>query len=159
MIDFRTKLEDKISTLVTTWVGPSSGITAPVVTFDDHLHDVELNQFPYVVINVRTAEKAEAGEIGNTYDLFMWTIHIYYLDLVATYSTGKTRRDHILSIIEKNLEKNRYLDHLQSTDPDGAREYVYDSSISAILFDSSGQEEYYSFVSELYLNVYTARSN
>lgn len=152
MIEFRSELRDKLIELLTSWVG------SDVVTFDNYLHDVEHDQVPYVVVNVRTAERAAAAEIGNDYDLKMWTVHIYYLDIAEVHSEGEDKRNRVLGTIDKKLEENRRLNNLEVTTVDGHREYVYDSSISAVLFDESGQDEYYSFISELYLNVYTART-
>lgn len=150
MIQFRKELKARLLQLIPTWVG------SDVRTFDDYLHDVERNQLPYITVHVRTAEKAAASEIGTDYDLRMWTIHIYYLDIHKEHELGDELRDKVLGTITKKLEENRRLDNLEVIDPDSHREYVYDSSISAVLFDESGQEEEYTFVSELYLNVYTA---
>lgn len=158
MLNFRTHLQDNITTIVRAAVGSGTDPTDYVRTFDSYLHDIDIIDNPFVVINVRTAEKASQSEIGNTYDLYMWTVHIYYIDITDTYASGDNRRNLILSKIEKTLEENRRLGNLEVIDTSGHREYVYDSSISAILFDQSGQEEYYTWVSELYLNVYTAKS-
>lgn len=157
MIGFRTNLQDRIESILNTAVGPGSDPTHTVISFDSYLHDVSLEDTPFVVVNVRTAEKAGESEIGAKYDLYMWTVHIYYIDMHSVYEEGETKRNNILSRIEKVLEEKRRLDNLTST-VGGATEYVYDSSISAILFDSSGHDQYYSFISELYLNVYTAKS-
>lgn len=160
MIDFRKVLQDKCMELAQTAVGPGSDPVNYVKTFDKRLHDIEVDETPFLVVNVRTAEKAAPGEIGNGgYDLFMWTVHFYYLAVeVEDWQEGSDRRDIIFGKLEKALEENKNLNNLQSTSTDGKREYVYDSSITAGLFDDSGEEEYYSFVSELYFNVYTARS-
>lgn len=151
MIDFRTHLQNRCIQIATT------SVATDVKTFDNHLHDVELTQMPFMVVNVRTAEKSGESEIGVNYDLYMWTVHFYYLDIAEVYNTGDQRRNTVMSKLEKSLEEDRRLGGLDVT-VNGKREYVFDSSISAALFDSSGQEEYYSFVSELYLNVYTAKS-
>lgn len=161
MIDFRTHLQNKILDLSKEIVGVGTDATNYVRTFDDHLHDFNLdftpNPWPFIVVNVRTAERSGDSEIGLAYDLYMWTVHIYYIDLVQTYSQGDQRRNFILSKLVKYLEENRRLENFEVM-VNGKREYVYDSTISAVLFDSSGQEEEYSFVSELYLQVYTAKN-
>lgn len=159
MIEFSTELETRVKDILVANTGVGTDPDNYVKTWDDHLHDETVDNMPYVVITTRTAEKAGESEIGSKYDLYTYTVHIYYLDIQTVYATGKLKRSNILSRMKKSLESNRRLNNLQSIDPDGVREYVYDANISAVLFDSSGQEEYYSFVSELYLNVYTATSN
>lgn len=164
MITFRTVLEDKLLAIAQAQVGVGTDSTDFVRTFDNHIHDFNLdyapNPWPFVVVNVRTAEHAggaQGSEIGTPYDLYEWTVHIYYIDIVKDYNTGDMRRDKILGKLVKALEENRRLDNLESV-YSGTREYVYDSTISAVVFDSSGQEEEYSFQSELYLTVYTAKN-
>lgn len=155
MIEFRTDLENKLTDLISGWVGPSSTLTEKVKTFSDHIDDVSYENFPYVVINVRTMENSDS-EIGNQYDLTVWEVHIYYMDISTTYTPGKERRNLITGVIAKNLQKDRFLGQLEATDGAGTTMYVYDSKITSAIFDSSGQEEDYSFVTELYLQVYTA---
>lgn len=159
MLEFSEKLETHVKSLLTTWVGPGSDTIYFVKYFDDHLHDVEETQLPFVVVTLRTAEASGRSEqeIGVPYDLGEYTIHIYYLDTTADYAAGKKRRSFIMSKIEKLLEENRRLQNFEVA-VDNSREYVWDSRISSVLFDYSGQEEYHSFVSELYLSVDTAKN-
>lgn len=161
MIDFSEKLEEYLQQKVIDWVGSGSTLTNPVVTVDDHLHgfnEVDPDPFPFVVVSVRQAESQAESEIGVSYDLWSWTVHFYYIDSRSDYITGKSMRKTVIGTLIKQLEKDRRIGGFDSVDDDGAREYVYDSKIDAVLFDVSGQEEYYTFVSELYLNLYTAKN-
>lgn len=157
MIDFRQTLQQKCTEIAQAAVGPASALPQKVVYFDNHLHDVEVTQMPYLVVNVRTSQPS-SSEIGQSYSVGSWTVHFYYLDIAKTYNDGEAKRDKIMGALEKALEENRLLGNCRSTALDGHSEYVYDSRITAVLFDSSGQEEYYSFISELYLDVDTGRS-
>lgn len=157
MIDFAEQLEDRVRAIVTTAVGNVADAPDYVKTFSDHLYDVEIQNLPFVVVTTRSNE-LEDQEVGTQFDNRLWTVHIYYLDITTTYEEGKNRRSKLLSKIERALNTDRRLGNLEVVDGLGYREYVFDSKISSVLFDASGQEEYYSFVSELYLNVYTARS-
>lgn len=157
MIEFRTALQNQMLTLIQGWVGASSGFTPPVITFDNHLHDVPIEALPFVVVNVRTTD-LEDEEIA-PYDTYRWLVHVYYLDIKPDYNTGDIARNKILGEIVKRLEENKRIGNLEQVDvPTGKREYVWDSKITSALFDSSGQEEYYTFVSELYLDVYTSKT-
>lgn len=157
MIEFATKLEERLNSILVPIVGVGSDPTFYVKTWDDHLHDEAVENMPFIVITTRTAEKSGESEIGSKYDLTMYTVHIYYLDIDASHSVGKKRRSNILSRVRKVLMEDRRLGNLLVTElATQTTEYVYDTTISAVLFDESGQEEYYTFISELYLNVYTA---
>lgn len=153
MIEFRTHLQKRVMDIA------KDILTTEVKTYDDHLHDLDdLAHFPFLVVNVRTAEKSGDSEIGTGgVQLWNWTVHIYYLDINADYKTADERRNNILSRLELEFEKNKKLNHLDVSVEGIGREYVWNTSISAVLFDYSGQEEYHSFVSELYLNVETAK--
>lgn len=155
MIDFSLELEQRVSDLIFAAVGPAAD--APnVITFDDHLHDVDRSQLPFIVVTTRSAEEGAVQEIGSNWGPKTYTVHVYYLDIADTYAEGKLRRANILSRVRKALEPQFNLGNMESVDDDGTREYVFDSGITTILFDSSGQDQYYSFVSELYLEVQTA---
>lgn len=155
MIEFRTQLQKKISELIQGWTGAASGLARPVKTFSDHIDDVPYDQFPYVVVNVRSFD-TEDGEIGTTHALKTWEVHIYYMDVTQDYVQGDETRNSIMGLISKNIEDNPRLGNLVVTDTNGGQEYIYDSKITSGLFDSSGQEEDYSFVTELYINIFTA---
>lgn len=157
MVLFRKTLQEYLEAKCQEWVG------ADVKTFDDHLHafdlEVDPEPFPFVVVNVRLNEKEEPGEMGTDHDLRTWTVHIYYIDAnLPDYAEGQDRRDKVLGTLERELEKDRRLGGLSYTDDKGIREYVFDSDVKLISFDSSGQEEYYTFVSELHMLVYTAKT-
>lgn len=163
MIEFSERLEERIREVVDAVAGSST--PAPYIkSYGDHAADVPYDQMPHMMVIVRTDEKESSGEIGNEgYDLWRWTVHLYYLDIETSddpnaYKTAKQRRSNIMSRVTKGLERNKRLNNLEVIDSDGAREYVYDSEISAVLFDSSGQPGDYSFVTELYLNVFTAKT-
>ena len=161
MIEFRTALEDRLMSIITTTVGTGTDPTHFVRTVDNHIHDFNLtftpNPWPFMVVAIRSVEQSGQSEVGVPYDLYMWTVHLYYISLDANFNTGDEKRNFILGKLVKKLEEDRFLGGLSSTSG-GKRERVYDSTISAVLFDFAGQEEEYSFQSELYLNVYTQRN-
>lgn len=162
MIEFREKLQKDLQDKLITWTGENSGLTDYVKTFDDHLHGFDTEEtpdpFPFIVVNVRSAESKQEGEIGVTYDLWSWLVHIYYIDSRDDYREGDNARNTIMGTIVKKLEEDRRLGGFFTKDTDGHKEYVFDSKIDAVLFDVSGSEEYFTFVSELYLNVFTAKN-
>lgn len=159
MIEFKEALEAKLATKLPLWVGIAVDPTNGAKTFDDHVHDLEKNQFPFIVYSARQATNANSGEIGNDFDLYEWTVHFYVLDHADQWTTGKLRRDWITGKLWKELEKDRRLGNLEARDLDGAREYVFDLKVDDVIFDTSGQQGYYTFVTELYATVFTARSN
>jgi hypothetical protein len=139
-------------------VGPGSGLSSFAKTFDSHLYNQEISQLPFIVVNVRSAERQNSeDEIGDPHGLFIYEVHIYYLDMDESWDFGDTRRNYIVGNIEKRQERDVRFGGFQSVDED-CREYVYDSEMTSVTFDSSGQEGDYSFVTELYLRVFTARS-
>lgn len=160
MIDFTDKLNDHLVSLVTTWVGPTTDpdVNNTVKVVDDHLHDVEIENTPYIAVVVRDFEQNHPGEIGVDHDLYIYNIHIYYIAMSSSYDIGKVARSTILSKLVKNLEMNKRLNNFQVTDTGGGREYVFDLNVTSGLLDYIGQDEYHSFTSELYMTVYTARS-
>lgn len=159
MIDFHKELKKHlVDSFLPSLVGVDTDLTEPAKSFSDHLYAQDLDSLPFVVVNIRSSSADQTeGEIGNPYDLTTYETHIYYLDMCDDYVEGDDRRDTILGRLEKKLKLNRKLGNFEVTDAD-SREYVYDSQISSITFDYSGQEGDYSFVSELYLTVYTAQS-
>jgi len=167
MIEFRNTLQERVMTVAQSAVGASASppVQQPVKTFDEKLRDVEFNQLPFLVVNVRSAEKQLPGEIGNNYQKYTWTVHIYYLDTDQTPGAigASDRRDTILARVEKRLEENKFLcdpvtnEALKTTDTDGHVEVVYDSSIQYIAFDESGQDGFQSYTAEMIFEVYTDR--
>lgn len=157
MIEFRDALTAKLLDVAQSVTGQDSGATNPVVSFDDHLYSKDISELPFIVVNVRSWDEPEDGvEIGNPHGLKIWTVHIYYLDMTETWNEGAARRNVNVAALKKALDRNKRLDGLETIDDDGTREYVYDSKFTSATFDTSGQEGEYSFVTELYLNVYTA---
>lgn len=159
MIKFRTVLQDKLKDeLLPAWVGPTAGLEASAKTFDKRLYTVDYALLPFVVVNVRRGIKHEdEEEIGNPHGLYEYEVHIYYVDHDTDYDLGDARRDLLVGQLEKMIERNVRLGNCEAIDTD-SREYVFDTDISSVTFDSSGQEEDYTFVTELYLRVFTARS-
>lgn len=150
---FRRGLQQKILTLL------QDTLTTRIRTYDVKLIDMPVEDFPYLVVNVRQKEQDNPGEIGTLKELWQWTVHIYYLDISETYVDAEERRDKVVDDIETVLEQNFNLGTFSVTiTPQGNTERVYDSNFSSVLFDSSGQEDYYTFVSELYLTVDTQRN-
>lgn len=168
MIEFRPILQQRLIDILTPAVGVGSDANDYIKTFSKFLYDVPIANLPLLVVTVRTAEKLEAGEIGNSYSMYTWTAHLYYLDMDTNvadpYHAGADKRDHITSRIMKAIEGNRFLPDpitkqpLQSVDADGHTEQAYDSSFQAITFDESGEPGNQSFTTELFLEVYTDRS-
>lgn len=160
MIDFTDKLNDYLITLATSWVGPGTDADAnkTVKMLDDHLHDVEIANTPYLAVIVRSFEQESAGEIGVDHDLYTYDIHMYYLAMTSNYNIGKTARSTIMSKLVKRLEMDKRLANFQVTDTQGGREYVYDLNVTAGNFDYTGQDQYHSFTCELYITIYTART-
>lgn len=153
MAEFRNVLRDRLLTLTRTWVGPTAG---PVITFDDHLYSLPIEQLPFLVVNVRNYEKIiESNSLGARPDK-SWEVHVYYLDMDPVWATGDTRRDNVIGILEQKFDRDFTLGKLEATLSSGEREYVYDTEITSATFDSSGQDGEYSFVTELYLKVYTS---
>lgn len=132
-------------------------VSDTVKTFDKYLHDIALDQFPYIATTVRQAERHGPGEIGTTNQMYDWTVHLYYLDTTTTYDVGEARRDDVVNRLVSAFEKSPRLNNLADVSSP-VHFTVYNSYWEAILFDSSGQDGYYTFVSELYLTVETARS-
>lgn len=157
MIQFRQDAQNKLLELLESWVSVDA-LTAETgaVKFDKRLYDVPLEETPFVVANVRDFQKVQGGEIGNEHDLYTWDAHIYYIDIDADYDIGEAKRDTILGIIVKNLEEDRRLGNLQTVSG-SEREYVYSLDVNTGIFDSSGQEEYFSFTGELHIELFTAR--
>lgn len=152
---FETELEKKVQDLAKTYIGSDIGV------FDDHLRALDLDlgeKFPFLVTTVRTSENQDQSEIGNDYDLWTWTVHIYYVDSQEDYATAKARRSKVMGTLKKNFEKNHNLNAFRVTGTDGHSEYIYDSKVEAVLFDYSGMEEYHTFVSEMYITFYTAKN-
>lgn len=161
IIEFRNALRDKMLEFTREWVGEASGVAHPALTIDDHLYSQDYSLLPFIAVNVRQWTKMrDSEEMGNPVsDLKEWDVQIYYLDVTKdgqTWMDADAVRNELIGILEKNIKQNRYLDNLQTTDADGHREYVFNTEISSASFDSSGQEGEYSFVTVLYLTVYTA---
>lgn len=154
MIEFRKNLRERLVAKVTEYVGPATP-EPNVKLIDQYLHAVETYQLPFVVTYVRQIQNESEGEIGTPFTQDIWEVHIYYLDKNADRIAGEDKMDNIIGDLVKKIKKDRYLGHLNAVDTEGNETYVYDTKVTSVLFDSSGQEGDYSFVSEVYLNVYT----
>lgn len=149
---FRKALQDQVISICTAAVGTGTDATDFVNTFDSFLHDLPQEDFPYIVVNCRQADQVSPGEMGTSSELFQWNIHIYYLDIDLEYHAGEVKRDNIIDRLITAFELNPRLSGLSKNN-----RTVYDSNFTSILFDSSGQDGYYSFISELYLSVDTSK--
>lgn len=160
-LSFRKDLEDHILEKVTEWVGVGTHPTKYVKTFDNHLHDFDLDvnpePWPFMVVSVRSTTFQETTAVGTTNEVRAWSVHIYYIAIENNYNEGALKRDEIMSRLHEELQHNRDFGRFSSNEEAGHNEYVWNSEVTDVLFDSSGQEEYYSFVSELYLTVYTEK--
>ena len=153
-------LEDKITELLKAAVGEGTDAEDYVKTWDVFLKDLNFDPgrykqyFPYVVVTARQEDQIAPGEMGIRLELNNWQVHIYYIDVVKDYETGRQRRAKLVHNMQKALELAPNLNALTVTAPnDDVTSKVYDSNFTSIQFDSSGQEGYYTFVSEMYLTV------
>lgn len=158
----RQRVQNKLLEMCERIVGPVSQSEYKVKTFDKYLHDVPIEEMPYVVVNVRQVEQTP-GEIGILRELEAWTVHIYYLDISDDYNEGEFRRDRIVHLIQETIEQEPTLEGLRlpQYDEDGNApytEYVFDSGFESAMFDASGQDGYYTFVAELYFTVNIAKN-
>lgn len=161
-MSFRRTLEDYALNKCRTTCGTD------VVTYDRKLQDLEPQYLPLLVATVRTEEEDGAGELGTKHDLFAWTIHIYYFDIEIgvdapgenlVFDRGDERRNGIMQKLKGAFMSDFNFGALSVNDTDaGYRESVYDVLKPTTIFDASGQEGYYSFVSEMYLTVRTQKS-
>lgn len=155
----RKGLQEKITDMMKTAVGPASSATDKIVTFDNRLRDVPITSLPFLAIIVREKDQDGAGEIGTMHELWKWRIHMYYLDIVDDYDAGEDRRDKIVDDIETVIEQSPRLENLSVTlNPQGNTESVWDSNFTNVIFDMSGQDDFYTFVCELYFDVDTQRN-
>lgn len=136
---------------------PATGVPYKIKTTATHLADRPIEDMPHVVCFVRQKDLG-SKEMGTIRELWSWQIQIYYLDIVEDYSVGELRRDKITDLMEVALSDNFRLNNaLALIDLQNKSERVYDSDFSSVIYDSSGQDGYYTFVSELYLRVDTQR--
>lgn len=161
---FKNALELRLLSLATAATGQTSGLSPYVKLFDDHLYDVDVKtQMPFVVAFALNTER-EQVEIS-TYGNWLWHCQLYYLDTTQdgeSWDTGKTRRDTLVEALEESFEGNHFLADstgpLTNTDGKGVTEYAWQTEITNVTFDQSGMQGYYTFVSELYLDVHTSKS-
>lgn len=162
-IDFKNALEARLLELAVAAVGSTSGLNPYVQTFDDHLDDIPITSMPFVVA-FATTDELEAAEVA-PYGSHKWSAMMYYLDTTQpgeTWATGKARRDLIVGTLHDIFEANKFL--ADSTGPlsvissSGVKEYVWLSQVDRVTFDGSGQEQYYTFVSEMYFSIHTAKN-
>ena len=158
-ISMRRTLQNACLKIINDAVGPSaSGVPYRINTTDVHLKDRPIEDMPHVVVFVRQKD-LQGKEMGTVRELWSWQIHIYYLDIIEDYTEGEKRRDKISDIIEVALSDNFRLNNAINTiDDTGNTERVYDSDFSTVVYDSSGQDGYYTFVTEFYLRVDTQRN-
>lgn len=154
----RKTLQQAAISVMNTAVGPTSAATFKVKTFETKLRDFDPAELPMVVTFVRQKDM-QLKEIGQLQELWQWQLQFYFIDLDADWTTGEERRDYITDQIESALSKSFTLNNaVQTINVAGNVERVYDSNFTSVLFDSSGQDGYYTFVSELYLSVDTQRN-
>ena len=162
---FMNALEERVVDLLKPVVGEGSDPVDYIKSWEYYLTDLNFDprnytqHFPFVVVSSRGLEQMNPGEMGTRMEINNWNVHIYYIDVVKEYEEGRQRRAKLVHLIQKTLELEPRLGELAVTAPnDSITTKVYDSNFSSIQFDSSGQEGYYSFVSELYLNVGTSKN-
>lgn len=157
-MSMRKTLQQAAINVMNTAVGPTSAAAFKVKTFEIKLRDFDPAELPMVVTFVRQKDM-QLKEIGQLQELWQWQLQFYFIDLDADWPTGEERRDYITDQIESALSKSFTLNNaVQTINVAGNVERVYDSNFTSVLFDSSGQDGYYTFVSELYLSVDTQRN-
>lgn len=156
LMDTATQLEQRITDIITRVAGVGTDPDYYIKTFDFHLRDFEVTDAPFCVVTVRSAvQSAWPSALGQDIGPRDWTVHIYLLDVIGTFEEGKSRRNAIIDRIWGEVSKNWNLDAFEIVSSHGKREYVVLSEPTNLLLDYSGQDEYYSFVSELYMTVHT----
>lgn len=156
----RRTLQDACLKIINDAVGPAAtNVPYRIKTSDVFLKDRPIEDMPHVVVFCRQKE-LDMKEMGSIRELWTWQIHIYYLDIVEDFSVGEERRDKISDLLEVALSDNFTLSNaLAELDPEGkATERVYNTDFGTVAFDSSGQDGYYTFVTEFYLTVFTQRN-
>lgn len=157
--EFNTVLEQRIIDLTTTWVGPGTHLTNFVQKFDDHLEPFEASEGPVLVVAARQYGPAAMNSIGATPDEKTWQVDLYYMAIGADYTSEKKKRDYIVSKLANEFEINPMLGALTQVSDNGFTNAVVGSSVEAVTFDVSGQDGYYTFVTEIHLTVDVSTSN
>jgi hypothetical protein len=164
---FQPALEERVVDILKSAVGVGWEATPTdwVKTWDYFLHDLDFNPrqfnkvFPYVVVTANAEQQIAPGEMGTRLEINTWTVAIYYIDIVTNFEEGRQRRAKLVHQIQKALELEPRLRNLAVTAPnDTIVTKVYDSNFSSLNFDTSGQEGYYTFISEMYLSVDTSKN-
>lgn len=156
-MEFRQALRDQVLLKMNEWIGPTAS-PAYLKYTDNHLHDVDsATQMPYGIAYVRQVDMKTRAEIGTGYSLDSWLIQIYILDFDTVWVTGDNRMSDMVGRLRKRLQQNPKLGNFSLTDTEGQREYIYDSEVTSVTFDTSGQDGEYTFVSELFLTVQTEK--
>lgn len=118
-----------------------------------------LEDFPCIMVAI-TNKSWEMSEIGPGRDEIHYKVSIYYLDVITdeNFETGEDRRDEIMHQLEKRLEIDFNLGGFRhQATVDETMEIMYDAQLENTLFEVSGQEDYYTFVSEIMYTVKTAK--
>ena len=162
---FQPALEEKVTDILKAAVGPGTDAVDYVKTWGFFLQDLNFDpgqydqSFPYVVTLATNEQQIAPGEMGVRLEVNSWTVSIFYIDVVKDFETGRQRRAKLVHKIQKALELEPRLQNLAITAPsDNVVTKVYDSNFASINFDTSGQEGYYTFVSEMYLTVDTSKN-
>lgn len=118
-----------------------------------------LEDFPcmMVAINQKTWEMSE---IGPGRDELHYHVSIYYLDLITdeNFEDGEDRRDEITHQLERRLEIDFNLGGFRhQASVDVTPEIMYDAQLENVLYEVSGQEDYYTFVAEIMYVVKTTK--
>ena len=162
---FQPALEERVTDILKPAVGQGTDAVDYIKTWDHYLKDLNFDPrnykqfFPYMVVTARSEEQVGPGEMGTRLEINNWVMNLYYIDVVQEYEEGRQRRAKLVHQIQKTLELEPRLQNLAVMAPnDNIITKVYDSNFASIQFDSSGQEGYYTFVSEMYLNVNTSKN-
>ena len=162
---FQPALEQRVIDILKPVIGEGTDATDYIKSWHHYLTDLNFDPrnyssvFPFVVVSTRSLDQIGAGEIGTRFEINAWTVNLYYIDVVKDYEEGRQRRARLTHQIQKTLELEPRLQNLAVVAPnDDIAVKVYDSNFSSIQFDSSGQEGYYTFVSEMYLTVNTSKN-
>lgn len=152
---FRKVLQDGVTDMCNT------AVASQISTVGKYIPEgnLDLSDFPCLVVSVR--QKGEAGpmEYGTLHELWDWTIHIYYLNITEEWDAGEELRDQTMHDLETYFESNPKLMNISGTmaATPVVTEYVFDSKIDTILYDQGGQDQYFTFSGQLYLTAHTAK--
>lgn len=160
-MELNEAIENHLSSIAASIIGPGSDPTNYVKMLDDHLRDFDLvTENPFLVVSVREWEKDTPSEIGgaSVRPNKNWDSIFYFLFVSKDWTTGKQQRNLLVNKLINRLESDPLLGGFSYSSPSGVTTIVWDSEVESGTFDESGEDGYYTFVSEIHLTVRTSSS-